>query len=318
MTTHTTASIPVDLNSPGQVLACMGFLEAADVLLGGVEAQFDWTEPQATFVLRADGGNDPFVVVLEFLVMAKLVELTPVGYAEGGPSATDEEGDEGLLLSEFDHGVDSGDDGAGATQVRIVTPAFPAGEGDRNTLPVQFVDGRHRITVSHWADGSSRERCKLYSGNRSARLIASNMVAAVRLLWRTKKASLLKAPLDVVIPIKGKFNFDPRAGWAAIDAGYSPKEQGHGVDASPVVELLAAIGLEHTRPMVVATTDPGLRKTLYGKASYTVWGQSLPPMLSRAAFANAALHVPKRRFSFDIRASGKNKITTFAQEETQR
>ena len=36
--THTTASIPVDLKSPGQVLACMGFLEAAEVLLGGVES----------------------------------------------------------------------------------------------------------------------------------------------------------------------------------------------------------------------------------------------------------------------------------------
>ncbi len=69
--THTTASIPVDLKSPGQVLACMGFLEAAEILLGGVEAHFDWSEARATFVLRAAGDKNPFVVVLEFLSKAK-------------------------------------------------------------------------------------------------------------------------------------------------------------------------------------------------------------------------------------------------------
>ena len=30
------ASIPTDLFNPGQVFACMGFLEAADVLIGDV------------------------------------------------------------------------------------------------------------------------------------------------------------------------------------------------------------------------------------------------------------------------------------------
>jgi CRISPR-associated protein Csx14 len=56
--THTTASIPIDLKSPGQVLACMGFLEAAEVLLGGVEAHFDWSAAPASFVLRADGDKN--------------------------------------------------------------------------------------------------------------------------------------------------------------------------------------------------------------------------------------------------------------------
>jgi CRISPR-associated protein Csb3 len=314
--THTTASIPVDLKSPGQVLACMGFLEAAEILLGGVEAHFDWSQVRAEFVLRADGDENPFEVVLEFLSKATIIELTPVGYVEGG-TADGNDGEEDATPSEPDDGDESDDDDPSEMQRRVTTPAFPSGEGDRNALPVQLVDDGRRLTVSHWADGSSREPFKLYSGNRSARLIASNMIEALRSLWKTEQANLLKAPLDVVMPIKGKFNFDPRAGWVAIDAGYSPKEQGHGVDASPVVELLAAIGLEHTRPMVVVTTDAGLRKTLYGKATYAVWSQSLPPMLARAALVDADLNVLKRRFSFDLRASGKNKITTFAQEEIQ-
>lgn len=317
MTTHTTASIPVDPKSPGQVLACMGFLEAAEVLLGGVEAHFDWSEAQATFVLRVDGDKNPFEVVLEFLSKAKISELTPIGYVEGGAADGDDSGEEDATPSEPEDGDESDDDDPGKMRGRVTTPAFPSGEGDRNALPIQLVRDGCRLTVSHWADGSSREPFKLYSGNRSARLIASNMLEAVRSLWRTEKANLLITPFDVVMPIKGKFNFDPRAGWVAIDAGYSPKEQGHGVDASPVVELLAAIGLEHTRPMVVVTTDTELRKALYGKGTYAVWGQSLPPMLARAALVDAALNVSKRRFSFDLRASGKNKVMTFAQEETQ-
>lgn len=313
--THTTAFIPVDLTSPGQVLACMGFLEAAEVLLGGVEAHFDWSGTQPTFVLRADGDKNPFEVVLEFLANAKVSELTPIGYVEGGAADGDDSGEEDATPSEPEDGDESDDDDPGEVQGRITTPAFPSGEGDRNALPIQLVDGGRRLTVSHWADGSSREPFKLYSGNRSARLIASNMIEAVRSLWATERANLLRAPFDVVMPIKGKFNFDPRAGWVAIDAGYSPKEQGHGVDASPVVELLAAIGLEHTRPRVVVTADAGLRKTLYGRVTYALWGRPLSPMLARAALADAAVNVPRRGFSFDLRASGKNKVTTFAQEE---
>lgn len=315
--THTTPSIPVDLKSPGQVLACMGFLEAAEVLLGGVEAHFDWSEAQPTFVLRADDDKNPFEVVLKFLANAKICELMPIGYVEGGAADGDDDGEEDAAPCEPKVGDEPDDDDPGDEQRRIKSKAFPSGEGDRNALPIQLVNDGLRLTVSHWADGSSREPFKLYSGNRSARLIASNMIKAVRSLWKTEQASLLKAPLDVVMPIKGKFNFDPRAGWVAIDAGYSPKEQGHGVDASPLVELLAAIGLEHTRPMVVVTTDAGLRKTLYGRATYAVWGQSLPPMLARAALVDAALNVPKRRFRFNLRASGKNKVMTFAQEETK-
>lgn len=38
------ASIPVDLLNPGQVFACLGFLEAADVLLGEARGGFDWSD----------------------------------------------------------------------------------------------------------------------------------------------------------------------------------------------------------------------------------------------------------------------------------
>jgi CRISPR-associated protein Csx14 len=318
------ASIPVDLFNPGQVFACMGFLEAAEVLLGGVEAHFDWSKAQAMFVLRADGGQNPFEVVLEFLSKAKISELIPIGYVEGGAADGGDDEEEDATRSEPEDG-DGSDDSPGKAQARIATPAFPAGEGDRNALPIQLVHDGRCLTVSHWADGSSRDAFKLYSGNRSAKRIATQMLQGVRTeptrnqsndgprnkglrqLWEEQKEALLKTPFDVVTPMGGSFNFDPRGAWTAIDAGYSPNTQKDGIAASPVVEILAAIGLEHTRPDQYETR----------KVRYAVWGKALPPMLARAVLAGADLKLPMRRFVFNLDLSGKNKVTTFAQEETR-
>jgi CRISPR-associated protein Csx14 len=340
------ASIPVDLFNPGQVFACMGFLEAAEVLLGGVEAHFDWSKAQAMFVLRADGGQNPFEVVLEFLSKAKIRELIPIGYVEGGAADGGDDEEEDTTPSEPEDG-DGSDDSPGKAQARIATPAFPAGEGDRNALPIQLVHDGRCLTVSHWADGSSRDAFKLYSGNRSAKRIATQMLQGVRAkpkknhrsakriatqmlqgvpakptrnqsndgprnkglrqLWEEQKEALLKTPFDVVTPMGGSFNFDPRGAWTAINAGYSPNTQEHGIAASPVVEILAAIGLEHTRPDQYETR----------KVRYAVWGKALPPMLARAVLAGADLKLPMRRFVFNLDLSGKDKVTTFAQEETR-
>ena len=323
--THTTASIPVNLKSPGQVLASMGFIEAADVLLGGVEAHFDWSEAQATFVLRADGDRNPFEVVLEFLSRARLSELTPIGYVEGGAADGDDSGEEDATPGEPEDGDESDDDAPGEVRGRVTTPAFPSGEGDRNALPIYLVSDGRRLSVSHWADGSSRDAFKLYSGNRSGSRIATQMLSGVRAkpkksqssghlrnrglqqLWLEQRAALLKEPFDVVTPMGGSFNFDPRGAWTTIDAGYSPNTQKDGIAASPVVEILAAIGLEHARPDQYKTRS----------VRYAVWGHPLPPMLGRAALAGADLKLPMRRFQFELELSGKNKITTFAQEETQ-
>jgi CRISPR-associated protein Csb3 len=241
--TRTSASIPVDLQNPGQVLACVGFLEAAEMLLGGAEAHFDWDRTTIQFVLVADSAENPFEVVLDFLGTAKLVELTPSGYVEGG--AADGDDDDARAESEEENGEESDDtqDDARDAPGRRTTPAFPSGEGERNALPIQLVNCVRSFTVSHWADGSSRNDFKLYSGNRSANRIATQMLQGVRLkpkksqsigdiknrglqqLLQEQRAALLRAPFDVVTSMGGSFNFDPRGAWTAIDAGYSPNTQ---------------------------------------------------------------------------------------------
>jgi CRISPR-associated protein Csx14 len=321
------ASIPVDLFNPGQVLACLGFLEAADVLLGDAEGGFDWrsNEGDVRFELSAHGERKPFEAVLEFLAAGEPKRWGPVGYTDPPPKKGkgDDDGDE---PGDDDSADESGIEGE--KPALDLTPTFPAKEGDRMALPIRLGGGnRPVVELGHWADGSTRDSFKLYAGNRSADRIARAMLhgvrkkatgkqkasgqpgdlktRGVRQLWEADRAQLIKAPFDVLTPMGGSFNFDPRGAWTAIDAGYSPNEHKHAIEASPVVEFLAAWGLEHARPVELDVRQ----------VQYAVWGAILPPILARAALAGGVTAIPSRRFRFELDLSGKNKVVTFAQEE---
>ncbi len=319
------ASIPVDLFNPGQVFACLGFMEAAEILLGDAEGGFDWTdEANVRFILRAAGGENPLAVVLEFLAEADPKRWGPIGYSDPPPKKgknKDEDEEVGDEESAEEAGV-------GAAPSLELSEMFYAAAGDKMALPIRLGGGNRPIVkLGHWADGSGRNSFKLYSGNRSALSIARGMLLGVRAkpsksqreieqpgdlkfkgvrqLWEEKRDTVLGAPFDALTPMGGSFNFDPRGAWTAIDAGYSPNEHKHPVNASPVVEFLAAWGLEHARPDEFETR----------RVRYAAWGRLLPPSLARAALTGAIPSLPIRRFQFELDLSGKNKVVTFAQEE---
>lgn len=261
------ARIPVDLFNPGQVFACMGFLEAAHALFGKAEAGFDWKQPEKPlFTLRsgAEAGN-PFQAVLSFLRSAELEKIEPT------------------------------------KSIRT----FPSASFDPLTVPLVLKKNGACIYLSHWCDGSSRNPFKLFAGQQRSNVIAEQMLASIRQLCENN-ANLAADPFSFTCPLGGStFKFDPRKSWTAVDAGYSPDEQRHEVQASPLVELLAAIGLEHARPV-----EEGRREV-----RYAVWQGFLPPLLARPALAGAPLGLPLRHFRFTLEMSGKNKVVTFAQEE---
>jgi CRISPR-associated protein Csb3 len=306
-------AIPVDLYNPGQVLACLGFLEAADVLLGDAEGGFDWSDPEnVVFELRAAGDVNPAAAVLEFLAEAEPRRFVPKGYVEEPP----EKGDNGDDTADGCESEPGGIADASAT--------FPAAKGDRMALPIRLGGGNRPIVeLGHWADGSGRNSFKLYAGNRSAEGIARAMLLGVRekpkkkqaigdikskgvrQLWEERKDDLIVRPFDVLTPMGGSFNFDPRGAWTAIDTGYSLNDQGHQVESSPVVEFLAAWGLEHARPDEFETR----------KVRYAVWGIPLAPMLARAALSGNIGTAPRQIFTFRLDMSGKNKVVTFAERE---
>jgi CRISPR-associated protein Csb3 len=308
------ACIPVDLFNPGQVFACLGFLEAADVLLGGAEGGFDWTDrSDGRFRLDAAGAENPFAVVLRFLSEATLFRCAPDGYSDPPPKRkkTAENDDE--------------DSSAGAPDLRL-SDSYPGRTPDRMALPIRLESGDgHAVDLSHWADDSSRNEFKLYAGNRSAYGIARAMLRGTRnkptkkqkvgdvktrgiaALWDEQRDELITRPFDVLTPMGGSFNFDPRGAWTAIDAGYSPnKHKDHSVAASPVVEFLSAWGLEHARP----------EEDDERQVRYAAWGGLVPPLLARPALATTPVITPMRRFRFVLELSGKNKVVAFAEEET--
>lgn len=318
----TQATIPVDFFNPGQIFACLGFLEAADVLLGSAHGGFEWPNGESKFSLHSSGDKNPFAVVLEFLANAEVRECGHDGYKPPPPKEKKKKTDHSSVV----------DDDAEESSVAVVPEAletFPATSGDPMALPlwlVDFMGERCRcLFVTHWADGSSRKDFKLYSGNRSAASIARAMLQGVRKktakksvdadgvkthglahLWREYRDEMISSPFDVLTSMGGSFNFDPRGAWTAIDAGYSPNDQKHTVEASPAVEMLAAIGLEHARP-----DERKTREVRYG-----VWKGLLPPVLARPALGGVCVCIPMRIFRFTLDLAGKNKIVTFAQEET--
>lgn len=283
------ATIPVDLANPGQVFASLGLIEAADVLLGSAEGGFEWdSNTRARFTLRAGGSENPMAAVIAFLSRAKVAVMLPAGQQNGLRRA----------LSQSKTPVSDSE-------------WFPGGAPDRMALPVRLTADGSGIDIFHWCDGSGCLTFKLYAGNRSAHGIALAMIdgtketAGVKALAAQRGGAFHEDPFNVLTSMSGSFNLDPRGGWTALDAGYSPNEhQNHFVASSPVVEILAAIGLQNARPEEYATR----------RLRYAVWNAMLSAPLARAALCGASI-VPSRRFRFTLAMSGKNKVVTFANEE---
>jgi len=314
--------IPVDLFNPGQVFACLGFMELADVLLGEAEAGFDWTEPsQPRFHLSVPSDQEPVPFVLKFITSSTVIPVAPLGYIT--PKKKNKNGknnNDGNYTSDHDTEVCSEH-----TKLEH-SDTFSASKADEMSLPVRFYNSDNNfIELTHWADGSSRASFKLYSGNRAAAHIINSMLHGVRekpgknkhqgkikykgiaQLLRENPEMFMERPFDILTPIGGSFNFDSRGAWNALDAGYSPNTQKHGVVASPLVHLLAACGLENTRPVELANHQ----------IRYCVWSCMLPVNIARVAFQGCIPSIPSRSFHFNLVLSGKNKIVTFAHEEKQ-
>ncbi|MGE3874545.1 MAG: hypothetical protein AB7F74_16480, partial [Parvibaculaceae bacterium] len=292
-------------------------MEAADTLLGDAVGGFGWTDgPDVRFRLRAESETNPFGAVLEFLAAATPRRCAPVGFAD---DLQNKDEDEDQAQHEDNNAAEAGE--RPGTSVLELSETFVAARGDRMSLPIRLGGGNWpTIELGHWADGSSRVSFKLYAGNRSAEGIARAMLMGVRdkpkkgsptgelrtkgirQLWDDQRNELIARPFHVLTPMGGSFNFDPRGAWTAIDAGYSLNDQGHLVEASPVVEMLAAWGLEHARPVEFETR----------KVRYAAWGELLPPILARAALCGSLSVVPLRYFRFELDMSGKNKVVTFA------
>jgi len=295
------ASIPVDLFNPGQVFACIGLVEAADILLDGAEGMFEWSDASAPrFHVRVNGTTSPVRRVLQFLDQAKATAAAPVGSntLDGwknswGPSPS---------LIERGRGYPFPD------------PASPA------TLVCILSDGTHSISLEHWGEDATltqRDNVKFWAG--AGGYPGSALARDALNLVQGRAEDAADDPFALGTPQSSSFRFDWRRDYIAIHSGFSLNDHSDIVTIGfPLVELLAAIGLTHARPKRPNRRD----KLTY---EYAVVGREhvkaptwFPPNILRAALGAAPLPFPTRQFQMLLDWPGQEgqarSITTVIEE----
>ena len=269
------ATIPVDLFNPGQVFACLGFMEAAEVLCGSCEGQFRYAglAPNAEFALSVPGASDPISEVMRFLVSAQAVAIAP---RDCGLSATK-------------WGVETRRQSDSVFPCAV--PATPA------TLPIMLTAGAQVIHIEHWADGSDRDNVKFWAGagGYPGAALANDALGLIRNLDDDRAFVTARTdPFGVSTPQSSSFRFDWRRDYIPLDVGFSPNEHGNiSMVGYPFVELLAAIGMQNARPARIEVRN----KLAY---RYGVSCASLPTAFARAVLGGESLGFPMRLFRMQL------------------
>lgn len=275
------STIPVDLTNPGQVFACVGLMEAAEVLFGAASGVFEWNQSAATnFQLDAARTSNPIRAVVEFVSQAEVSILAPFG------SSIDTSGPPWKIPT-----------------LRATEDAFPSAAPEQPaTLPAVLRGSGRELQIDYWTDSvdaTGRDSVKLWAGS-AGQPGAAVAKKAIAILTGYDPGS---SPFSFSAPMSGGFGFDWRRDYVPIDVGFSPNRHTSVVMVGyPIVELLAAIGLTHARPR------RGTDKLHY---RYSVIGStdrdppSLPLPLHRAALGGTELPFPQRFFEITLGWPGK-------------
>ena len=286
------AAIPVDLLNPGQVFACLGFMEAAEILCGPCNGRFacDSAGSSAAFILKVDGAWDPISETLRFLAGAEARAIAP-----SSSDLSTEKWDVETLRSD-------------AFLFPCAAPNTPA------ALPMLLTNGRQSIPIEHWADGSDRDNVKFWAGAAGypGAALAQDALNLVRGLDDNALVAAAANPFSVSAPQSSSFRFDWRRDYIPLDAGFSPNEHG-GIEmvGYPFVELLAAIGMQNARPARIDARN----KLAY---RYGVSSSMVPTVFARAILGGESLGFPIRLFRMRLGwpgQEGQARCISDAQEE---
>jgi CRISPR-associated protein Csb3 len=290
------AAIPVDLFNPGQVFACIGLTEAADVLLGEAEACFDWSSPtDPRFRVRARGDEDPVARVLRFLAKAEVSAEAPHG----------------------SHNVAAWKRSWG-DRPHELPPHAPYASADPEspaTLVAVLRKGGHELRIDHWAD-TERDNVKFWAG--AGGYPGVSLARDALDLVRAGAMAASSDPFAFAAPQSSSFRLDWRRDYVPLDAGFSLNAHNGNIQTVgyPLVELLAAIGLTNARPKRLATKLEYLYG-MVGTSRAPVW---LPLSFVRAALGASASPFEIRRFHMSLSWPGKEgqarAITQVTEEST--
>ncbi len=291
------SSVPVDLLNPGQVFACLGILEAADILLGDAKGTFDWTEGNKTvFRVSSAGSIPPMERIMQFLKEASIQVRAP----HESPNLNGWKTSWG----------DPPEVNAPEEPFPFPDPASPA------TLPVALRNSEgHVVTVDYWGDATRRDNVKFWagSGGYPGAALLRDAIEDIR----GDLLSHANNPFALSTEQSSSFRFDWRRDYIPVQDGFSPNKHANIQMAGfPVVEILAAIGMAHARPCRKVKLE-----YKYGVLGYRN-DLLLDPVFHRAALGAGSSPVPGWPFRrFDMRLDwpgqeGQARCITQVTEET--
>ena len=289
------ASIPVDLFNPGQVFACLGFLEAADLLLGDAEGGFDWSDDAAVkFHLRTAGTQNACAAALSFISEVAVSSVAP----SGSRQRTEKWKVPTILLEVTD-------------PFPFPDPVSPA------TLPALLRGRQCALMIEYWGEATqrtNRDSVKFWAGSGGYPGAALALDAVT--LVRERAISFTEDPFSFSAPQSSSFRFDWRRDYIPIDVGFSPNDhEDLTMVGFPLVEIFAAIGLGNARPERID------RLTYrYGVIGGTRAVDLFSPCFLRAALGAPPLPFPQRLFRMHLGWPGQEnqaRCITNVVEETR-
>jgi CRISPR-associated protein Csb3 len=287
------ARIPVDLLNPGQVFACIGLVEAAEILLGHARGAFlcNPDSTQGEFSLLAAGNENPVEAVIQFL---KTADISSIAYSDSKHTTEKWE-----IITKNN-----------ACALSIPDPDSPA------TLIARMHINDKTIELDYWGDDTGRDTVKFWAG--SGGYPGAALLRDAQKLLINACANIHSDPFNFSACQKSSFRFDLRRDYTALDAGFSPNDHADIIMAGyPLVEILAAIGMTHTRPW---------RGDWKNKLAYSYWvilladqnaATGLPVL--RSALGSPNYPVSRRKFNITLDWPGKEgqarRIRTVSEEK---
>jgi CRISPR-associated protein Csx14 len=279
----TPASIPVDLRNPGQVFACLGLMEMTEILSGPCMVRFSYANNETECRFELDAPEGCIKKAIRFLARCEIIAIAP----------RPEPGGKSLSTAKW--------------QVETLTvdgPFFPSPTPNSPApLPIRLSCEGVEIPVEHWLDNprSGRDNVKFWagSGGYPGAALARDAISLLSVLDDPALSRTALDPFAFSAPMSSSFNFDWRRSYIPLDAGFSPNDQ-PSIDmvGFPLVELLAAAGLQNARPSRLAPKN----KLAY---RYHVSNSWLPPCLVRAVLGSDATGFPVRGFRMYLGWPGK-------------
>ncbi len=287
------ASIPVDLLNPGQVFACLGFLEAAEILCGDATGGFNWDdEADIRFRLSAGGDRNPVEAVLLFLR-----DATVSSRSAGELSLDTKKWSVETQQYSPDEPLPFFPPASPATLTAVLSVE---GSKDGDSAGVSH----NTIEISHWGDDRrvlGRDNVKFWAG--AGGYPGAALARDSLNLIRDRLGDSAERPFDVWAEQSSSFRLDWRRDYIPLDIGFSLNAHTgtrFRTIGYPIVEILAAIGLSNARPEFHDKLT-----YRYGILGVGRAGDLFDPFFLRASLGAPQLPFPQRTFRMNLGWPGK-------------